>query len=112
MYLGVLDRRVNIEQKVVTQDATYGTEVITWTLLATVWANVQDALPSKSESVLQGLAVALNQVRVRIRYRSDVNSAMRITIKGDTDRVLQIVGGPSELGRRDGIEIMCESVST
>jgi len=111
MWLGILDRRVNIEQKSVTQDTTYGTEVVTWALLATVWASVQDSLPSKSESVLQVLAVARNQVRVRTRYRSDIDSSMRITIKGDTDRVLQIVGGPAELGRRDGLEMMCEVIS-
>ena len=99
MNIGPLDTRIAIEYPVAgTPDANYGTPTITWTLLATVWANVQDALPSRSESVVQGLAVARNQTRVRYRYRTDVTSAMRITIRGPVDRVLNIVGGPAELG--------------
>lgn len=104
-----LDSRVTIEQKSVTQDATYGTEVITWALLATVWAEVRDGLPSRSESVRQGLTQARDQVRVRMRYRADVDSSMRIRLG---DRVLQIVGGPAEIGRREYMELMCETYST
>ena len=40
MRAGEFDRRVTIEKKVVTQDPSYGTELITWTSLATVWAKV------------------------------------------------------------------------
>ena len=112
MNIGQLDREIAIEYKQVTQDPNFGTEIITWATLATVWANVQDGLPSRSEAVQQGLAVARNQTRVRYRYRSDVTSAMRITVLDTPPRVLQIVGGPAELGRREFSEIMCESVSS
>ena len=108
----VLNRRIAIEQKVVTQDATYGTDVVTWALLAVVWANVEDVMPSRSEAVKQGLALARNQVRIRYRYRSDVNPAMRIVLRGATDRVLQIVGGPAELGAHQYSEIVCEEYSS
>ena len=110
--VGPLDKRISIEKKVVTKDPDYGTEVIAWALLATPWANVQDVLPSRSESVQQGLETARNQVRIRFRYRSDVTSAMRITVRGATDRVLQIVGGPAELGRHEYTEIVCEQYSS
>lgn len=113
--IGEMDRRITIEQKVVTRDADYGTEVITWLLLATVWANVQDVLPSKSDDVKNGLALATNRTRIRFRYRSDVNSSMRILVHGASgaaDRVMQIVGGPAEIGRRERTEVVCEEFSS
>ena len=110
--VGPLDKRITIQQKVVTQDPDYGTGVINWVTLATPWANVQDVLPSRSESVQQGLETARNQTRIRFRYRNDVTSAMRITLRGATDRVLQIIGGPAELGRHEYTEIVCEQYSS
>jgi head-tail adaptor len=122
MRTGQLDRRVTIEKKVVTQDATYGTETITWTPLvvlpgsptvaAPFWANVVDVQPSRSESVKQGLALARNQTRVTLRYRSDVDSSMRITVHGDSDVVYQIVGGPAMIGRKEWLEMVCEKYSS
>lgn len=118
-----LDREVTVEQKSETIDATYGTKVVTWIPLDPMpgspvigyrWpAEVRDALPSRSEGVVQGLKVARNQTRVRLRYRSDIDASMRITIHGDEDRVMQIVGGPAEIGpRKSFIEIVCERVSS
>ena len=118
-----LDRQILIEKKSVTQDPNFGTELVTWVPLSTVsgqperyWAEVQDALPSRAESVTQGLAVARNQTRIRFRYRNDVevDSSMRVTVFGDiTNRVLQIVGGPARIGgRKELIEIMCERISS
>ncbi len=108
----VLDKRITVESKSVTQDATYGTEVITWAAFAVLYANVEDALPSRSESVKQGLAVARNQTRVRYRYRSDIDSSMRIIVRGASDRTLQIVGGPAELGNHEYSEVVCEEYSS
>lgn len=113
MNVGPLDHRVAIEYPATTQNASYGTPVITWTLLAVVWANVQDILPSRSESVRQGLEVARNQTRIRYRYRTDVDSTMRIVIRGPVERVLQIVGGPAEIsGRHEFCEVVCEAASS
>jgi head-tail adaptor len=120
---GTLTRLITIEQKQATQDTQYGTQVITWVPLAVLpgsppvaerfWAEVQDALPSRSESVMQGLAVARNQTRIRIRWRNDIDSSMRITVHGDTDVVYQIIGGPAEIrGRRRMLEMMCERYSS
>ena len=120
---GTLNRLITIERKQVVQDASYGTEVITWVPLAVLpgspavaekfWAEVQDVLPSRSESVQQGLALARNQTRIRIRWRNDIDSSMRITVHGDADVVYQIVGGPAEIrGRRRLLEMMCEKYSS
>jgi len=106
---GQLDRRITIQYKAVTQDASYGTEVVTWTNLASrISAQVQDVLPSKSESVRQGMRVANRPARVRIRYRTGITSDMRIVVHGATDRTMQITGGPAEIGRHEWIEMTCE----
>lgn len=109
---GQLDRRITIQQKTVTQDPDYGTEVTSWTTFASrIAAQVQDALPSKSESVQQGVRVATRPARVRIRYRSGITSDMRVVVHGATDRTMQIVGGPAEIGRREWTELVCEEYS-
>lgn len=122
MRAGQLDRQITIERKQATVDPTYGTELITWvplvaqagspTVAQRFWAQVQDVLPSRSEVVTQGLAVARNQSRLRMRYRGDVTSDMRVTVHGATDVVMQIVGGPSVLGRNEWLEMVLERYSS
>ena len=112
MIAGHLNTRVRIEQKSITQDAVYGTELVTWTTVATVWAAVQDELPSKSEAVKQGLAVASQRARIRMRYRTGIDSSMRIVIIRATESTWQIVGGPAILGNKDGLELVVEKYSS
>jgi head-tail adaptor len=118
-----MDRQITIERKQITLDPVYGTELVTWiplvaeagspTVAARFWAEVQDALPSRSESVTQGLQVARNQTRIRFRWRDDVDSSMRVTVHGDSDVVYSIVGGPAEIdGRKGMLEIVCEKISS
>jgi SPP1 family predicted phage head-tail adaptor len=118
-----MDRIITIEKKETTQDATYGTPIVTWVPLVALpgspvvaerfWAEVQDALPSRSEAVTQGLAVARNQTRLRMRWRDDINSSMRVTVHGDSDTVYQIVGGPADIdGRKSMIEMVLEKYSS
>jgi head-tail adaptor len=114
---GCFDRQIVIERPVSTPDTTYGTPVITWTPIASGFfrAEVQDAMPSRSESVQQGLTVARNQTRIRLRWRDDIDSSMRVKVYGDsaTPTVYQIVGGPAMVGgRKEMIEIMCERYSS
>jgi len=117
------DRQITIQRKQVSTDPDFGTELVTWVPLVAVpgspevgerfWAEVQDALPSRSEAVTMGLSVARNQVRIRFRYRDDVDSSMRVLLHGDgADQVLQIVGGPAMIGgRKELTEIVCEKIS-
>lgn len=122
MRAGTHDREISIHKKSVTPDATYGTEVITWVPLVALpgqptvaerfRAEVQDALPSRSEAVGLGLVTARNQTRIRMRWRRDVTSDMRITVHGDVDVIYQIVGGPADIeGRKERIEMVCEKYS-
>lgn len=105
-----LDKRITLDRRVTTQDATYGAAVESWAVFATCWAEVQDVLPSRSESVRQGLAQARSQTRIRIRYRAGVDSSMRVRFDG---RTLQIIGGPAEIGgRKEYLELVCEAYTT
>lgn len=112
MNAGPLNTRCRIEQKSITQDPVYGTELVTWDTVATVWCNVQDELPSKSEAVKQGLAVATQRARVRMRYRAGLDASMRLVISRPTEAVYQIVAGPAILGNKDGIELFVEKYSS
>jgi len=104
-----LNRWVAIQHRTETRDPVYNTFVVTWTTLATVWAEVQDMLPSRGEKIADGIDIARRPCRVRMRYRSDVDSTMRLVA---SDRTLVIVAGPAELGNREGIEFMCVELST
>jgi SPP1 family predicted phage head-tail adaptor len=105
-----LDRRITIQRKAETKDA-HGAPQASWTALATngtVWAEVRDTPPSRAEQQQrEGLEQLRNTVRVRMRYRTDVDATMRI-VHGS--RVLQIVGGPAELGRGEFLEVTCEAI--
>jgi len=109
MLAGKLDRRATILQRAEAQDATYGTIAVTWQTLATVWAEVQDMIPSRAERMAEGVSIARRPCRVRMRYRADVDSTMRLSVDG---REMRIIAGPAELGRREGIELVCESLTT
>lgn len=107
----VLDKRATIEAPTVTQ-GDYGEPVSAWAVLAVVWANVQDDLPSKSEAVQQGLVLNKSRARIRFRYLATVTSACRITVRGVTDRVFAIIGGPAELGKHEYMEVLGETSSS
>ena len=107
MIAGQLNKRITIQYKVVAQDTTYGSDVVTWTDFATdVPANVQDALPSNSESVKNGLVMSANPSRVRIPYIPGIDSSMRVVVHGERERTCDIIAGPAELGSREGFEMM------
>jgi SPP1 family predicted phage head-tail adaptor len=112
MQAGTLDHRLRIERKVVTQDVSFGTEVITWATLATVWAEVQEVLPSKGEDQASGIRIAERPARIRMRYRSDVTSDMRLVHISRGNRLMKIIAPPVEMGRRQGLEIMAADYST
>lgn len=106
---GTLDRRITFEARAVSQGGVYNRKTVEWVPHATVWAQVRDVLPSRAESVDQGLSMARRPCRIRLRWRDDITGDMRIDYEG---RKLRIIAGPVELGRRAGLEIMAEELST
>lgn len=122
MDAGNFDQLIEIQYGFKSQDAQFGTEVVSWlplvtlpgspTVPAPIWAEWVDTPPSRSEAVRQGLDVARNQSRVRMRYLPDVDSTMRIIRKGPPDVTYSIVGGPAIIGRREYLEMVCERYSS
>lgn len=119
---GSLDRRIRIERPVA--DASFkGAGSGTWEPVATVWASVQDMLPSRSEKIADGINIATRPSRVRMHYREGIDASMRVLVgrylkDGDgnrywkTTRTAQIITVPAEMGNRDGLEFMIEDYST
>lgn len=106
-------------QRPISDEAFDGAGSGEWGDVCEIWANVQDQLPSRSESLNDGVITSTRRTRVRAWYRNDILSAMRILVghyekdEGGqkvwfTDRTMQIVSGPAELGWKIGIELMAE----
>lgn len=132
MRAGQLDRQIIIWRKAIVgdpeyivPDPNYGTEKPVWVPLAGYQpgspqvpvhlpAEVQDVMPSRSEAVRQGLNMAKNQTRIRMRWMTGINSSMHITVLDDgAGQVFEIVGGPAEIeGRKQRLEMMCERYSS
>ncbi|QEH81186.1 head-tail adaptor protein [Sphingomonas sp. C8-2] len=101
---GSLDKWVRIERPVA-DDSADGAGSGSWELVDEVWASVRDALPSRGERMSNGAVVATRPARVRMDYRDDVTSEMRLVMGS---RIMQIVTPPAELGRFEGLEFMVE----
>jgi SPP1 family predicted phage head-tail adaptor len=104
---GALDRRVVIESRSVTRDTSTGAEVVAWVAVVTVWAQIIEAITASDEDQRSGALVYSRPVRVRILYRSGLDTTMRINYGG---RLLQITG-TAEIGMRQGIELSCREWS-
>jgi len=103
------DEKVTIERPPAIDPAT-GLLESSWTLVASrYWANAQDVLPSRAESTANGLRTAKQQTRLRMPGASTFTAAMRVTLHGHGDRVMQIVSGPVLLDDRIHYEYMLES---
>lgn len=113
MNIGPLDRRIRIERQDTITDATYGPQPANWTTFATLWANVQEVLPSRGEGVPDGIRIAQRPARVRTRYVEGITSAMRVVYLDRSDRVMKIISQPVEIGgRKGGLEFMVAEYTT
>lgn len=104
---GTLDRRIKIERPIADK-AFDGAGSGNWEEVAVVWASVKDAFPSRGEKLAAGINMAARPARVRMRFRDDVTPDMRFVMGS---RIMQIVSGPAELGRREALEFMVEEYS-
>ena len=111
---GELDRRITVKRKSTSQDATYGTEVVSWVTHCTAWAQLLDQLPSKADSVDGALALSTRPVRVRMRYVAGITSDMVFTLADrGTLRTYRLTTQPAEIGgRRAWLEFMAEELTT
>ena len=98
MRIGRLDRRITVQVNTTTQDSS-GEDIASWATLVIVWAQVS---PKAAAESLQGDQVHATAVtEFRIRYRSDVTVATRISYNDQTYDIT----GVMELGRREGLLI-------
>jgi head-tail adaptor len=105
--------RIRFEKLITTQDIDYGTPVDVWVQVGAISrAWVQDVLPSRAELGDRSLRIEYRPARIRYRYRTDIDSAMRVILLNRQNRIMKIVSGPAELDNRDGMEIMAEAYST
>jgi head-tail adaptor len=109
------DEQVTIERRTTVRDPEYGTEIPGaegWEVLADrIWANVQDQLPSRGESMANGVITAVTRTRLRIDIDNRITTAMRVTLHGRGDRLMQIIAGPAQLDDRRNVEFMLEGYS-
>jgi head-tail adaptor len=111
-----MDEQVTIERRTGVRDPEWGTAVEGsegWEVVSDhAWANCQDILPSRGgESTANGLVTAVTRTRLRIRIDDRVTAAMRVTLHGKQDRIMQIVAGPALLDDRRHVEFMLEGYS-
>ena len=100
---GRMNRRIVIRQKSVTRDA-YGSEVITWATVATVWAAV---LPVRGrEYVAMREAQADITTRFLIRYRAGITPAMQIQFDGTDYGIVEVIN-PGDA--RETLELMARA---
>lgn len=101
---GRLNRRIQIERPIA--DTSFdGAGSGSWEPVVVVWAEVQDIQPSRGERLADGFSMATRPSRVRMRYREGITPDMRFVMGA---RVMQIIAGPAEIGRAEGLEFMVE----
>lgn len=107
------DEQVSVQHDVGGVDPSYGTPIESWSvLLDHYWANVQDVLPSRAESVDNGLRIGVQRSRLRMQGAGGVTGKMRAVLHNRGDLVMQIIAGPALLDDRVHYEFILENYSS
>jgi SPP1 family predicted phage head-tail adaptor len=102
-----LYEQLSIQQKSVTRDADFGSEIVTWVDLYTdIRANTSEK--SGFESVRDGQRVMTRRIEVLFRWRSGITTDMRV--KHHDGRIFQIME-ILEIPRKRALLMMCEEYS-
>lgn len=107
---GKRDTLVTFQVRTGTKHPTLGSMSYAWSDLPVnprAWASMLDFLGSERSA--EGLDLANRPCSIETPYRDDITGEMRVIAKG---RTMQIVRGPIEVGRRDGLRMVCEDWST
>lgn len=105
---GRLDRTITFQRQVAA-DGFDGAGSGLWVNVATVQAEIEDILPSRSERMADVVSIASRPARIRIRFRTDLSADMRILYGA---RKMEIMAGPAEIGRRAGLEVIAQDYTT
>ena len=96
-----LDRIITIQQRSATRDA-FGSEVVTWVDLASVWARFSPQSAREQFRNESNIEQASNTAAFRIRWRDDLDEAMRVVYDGHNWDIEGII----EVGRRDKLDLI------
>lgn len=103
MIAGPLNERIEVQQLSASgQVDSYGQDITTWTTLATVWGSVVGQ--PGTETLTGEQPTALAKYQIKIRYRSDLNTKMRLIWRGKTLQVMSIY---DPQGKRDLLQLDC-----
>ena len=99
-----LDRIVEIQSRRITRDA-FGSEIVSWSEIDKVWANVNQTGASENFENNADRDVALRNSTIRIRWRDDVQETSRVVYDG----FLWDINGIAEVGYRRELELYCQT---
>lgn len=104
MRAGTLNTRISIRRQ--EQVKTGGGQVVgKWVEHAATWANVR--FPSGSATIKAGTDVSLVRVSIRIRFRDDIHSDMRVVTNG---MVFDVQAVLPDLAGREYVDMVCQSI--
>lgn len=107
MTIGKMRTRITIQQKGTPSRDEFRAEVITWATVATVWAEEQ---PMNGRELVEARQeVGEMWTRFKIRYRSGLNSSMRIS-KDSGARIFDIQAIQNLKDRNRWLVITCREV--
>ena len=106
MRAGLLDKRITIQQKTVTQDSA-GIIAETWATFAVVWASVEP-LTGRERFMAQQIFTDMD-IRIRIRYLSGVTPMMRVSFNNKLYNIHAVIN-PRE--RNVELELLCAESGT
>lgn len=108
MRAGTINRRLTVEAPEATQNET-GEEIISWTLVGTVWAQME---PLRSrEALISGTNLAIADTKIRIRWSPTmgaVNEKWRALYRNTVYNIVSVAH--LNIGKRE-IELLCKSGS-
>tara|TARA_Y100000015_G_C2378486_1_gene83780 strand:- start:645 stop:959 length:315 start_codon:yes stop_codon:yes gene_type:complete len=96
MNAGELNRRIAILEKTVSRSNS-GAEILSWSTKVNAWAKVEDK--GGNESIQNEEYVMTSRLDIKIRFRSDLDTEMRIQYNNKEYEILSI----SELGFKKGL---------
>lgn len=88
MLAGSLRDRITIQSKTDTFDA-FGQPISAWSEYAVVWANV--LFGNGKEAISSQQEIASKQASMRIRWRTDIDTTMRVLFNGATYNIKAVL---------------------
>jgi SPP1 family predicted phage head-tail adaptor len=106
MQTGRLRNRVTIQYQVTAPDS-YNEEIVTWTELDQVWADIRPTSPRERMINSADQLQATVDHTIIIRWRSDITAKQRIVFGS---RIFDVEGYADRTGKRHELQLSCREV--